>query len=91
LTPGKEYDVRGLEVSKGLPFIYVNDDVGSDYPLGYPAPLFEVVDPAPTPGWVIAVRTDPAAEYPELVMAFPPWAEDRYFHSDLASGDARGG
>lgn len=91
LTPGAEYDVHALEVRSGLSFLFVIDDLGADFPVWYPVPLFEVVDPAPSPGWVVAVRTDAAAEYPELMLAFPPWAEDPYFYSDLVSGDTVAG
>jgi len=91
LTPGREYDVCAVEVRSGLTFLFVVDDLGTDYPVWYPASIFEITDAVLPAGWVIAIREGSGLAPPELVLAIPEWAANEPFYEDLVSGDPDAG
>ncbi len=83
ITVGKEYVVYGLTTYFNKVWYYICDD-NRDYPIWYPAPLFEVVDNRASSFW--KYRFDLADN--SILFAFEEWVSDLYFYDRLTDGEA---
>lgn len=79
---GREYVVYGIAYVWAMCWYYLDQDVGLDYPLWRPAPLFEVVDDRVSRHWCLTRdATDRSGEATYLVV--PPWAREPFFYDRL--------
>lgn len=84
ISLGVIYTVYALTTAWDRVWYYIADDVYVDYPVWYPAPLFEVVDGRVSEYWQCQFYSDSN----KLIMAIPEWIEDRYFYDRLTDGES---
>lgn len=86
LTVGCEYGVFAITVFLGTAWYYVLDDEANPWPIWSPSALFEVVDGALPPTWIVGYRRESIEDqYP--VISFPEWANDHSFYERLLDRD----
>ncbi len=79
LEVGREYVVYAMVSSKDGVFYYVYELEDVPYPYARPAPLFEIVDPAPSKYWQVVFDR----ERNRLTLAFEEWFSDSNFYDRL--------
>ena len=88
LRPGKDYVVFALTLRRGGVWYYVMDEAGVEYPVWYPAPLFEVIDARVSRHWLFGF-TDQGLRSGSAIFAFSEWARNPADYYDrLSDGEA---
>ena len=86
VTPGLLYTVYALTTRRGRIWYYICDDRHLNYPVWYPAPLFDVTDRSLSRFWVFAYVS--FERDGDAVFAFKEWADDPGgFYDRLSDGD----
>lgn len=88
LTIDGEYLVVALTLRQGTVWYYLLDDLKLDYPVWYPAVLFEVTDARLSRFWVFAFVNEGIRDG-DAVLAFKQWAADPLGYYDrLTDGES---
>ena len=82
---GAIYAVFALTVHEGCIWYYLCDEEYAYYPVWYPSPLFELVSGEISRHWVYNLWTP--REGGDPIMAFPEWANCRYYYDRLTDGE----
>ncbi len=90
ITPGQDYVVYALALSRGAVWYYCCGDVHPYYPVRYPAPLFSMEQRTPSKSWVYGYMPDHRDH--QALFSFPTWVDDPFFYdhlTDLEAGPLR--
>lgn len=82
LTVNKQYVVYAIDDYEGIVRYYICDDNYIYYPIGIPAPLFEIIDPTHSSHW--KSQREPNGL---LTLACKEWLSDPLFYEALVDGD----
>lgn len=84
ITVGAQYQVFALTMRGGGVWYYVLDDQRVGFPVWFPAPLFDVVDPRLSRFWVFGF-VDEGVRDGDAVLAVREWAQDPFGYYDRLS------
>ena len=86
LAPNTEYVVYAMTINQGTLWVYIDDGLGSRYPVWYPNSVFGLTDGRLSRWWVLGVDDD-RRRGGAIVVAFPEWARTPYeFYDRLTDG-----
>lgn len=90
LEKGKEYTVYGLVINNGYFWYYICDDEYDEekinYPIWYPAPLFEIINKNLSKYWRICFNQEKLFNNVVQLIAFEEWINDAYYYDRLTDG-----
>jgi hypothetical protein len=81
----KEYCVYGITFRDNSPWYYLCDEDHDEYPIGYPAEIFEITDSRLSSYWRLLTYPHSMGVISKLVI--DEWVKDPYLHEQLVDGD----
>ena len=86
LTVGATYVVFAITSFVGGFWYYVLDDDGHNYPVWYPAPVFDIASERVPAGWVLRHHRANDGGITSI-LTFPEWASDPHFYEKLVDDE----
>jgi uncharacterized protein YbaR (Trm112 family) len=87
VTVSKEYTVYCIYISMGyIEYTICDNEHDPYYSHGYPAFLFDVVDPRLSKWWVYSFFKE-SYDSSFVYITYPEWAQDPYYYNRLIDGD----
>tara|TARA_B100001094_G_scaffold304171_1_gene332882 strand:- start:860 stop:1282 length:423 start_codon:yes stop_codon:yes gene_type:complete len=88
LRRNQEYTVYGILYIDKHPWYFLCLDKYDEYPVTFPADLFEIIEPSLSSYWRLVTHN---SDTPDIFSGFviPEWSENESFYENLVDGDPK--